>query len=313
MLLGTEYERLVASAGGVSTLWSDPEFLTGFGESRGTWRVHYQGLPDEAQLALPYFERSTPLGTIVTLPPLLRYCAPVFAEGMSPAARGRALADACERISLQYGLTTLSFDPSTSALLPEDLPGLQWRPTYVIQLGPEVDPTRLPNKTMRRRLRRAREHWQLRTGPFTEEVHDVLETTYHRQGITVPYDRAVLGEHFKALAERGLAVSHQAVDAEGRVQGASIVIADQRAAYCWVSGSTDVGRAHDAGSLVLAEDVAWAHRTGRQSVDFLGSALPGPAENRRQLGGQLTHYAYVQRDRAWWAKARRWWRNRSGA
>ena len=310
MPLDATYQRLYAEASAPRSLWSDPAFLAGFGESRGAWHVQYVGPAGSPQLALPYFARATPLGAVVTLPPLLRYVEPLFVGEPTPSVRARLLEAAIEALSARHGLSTFSFTPETSALLPEDLSGLQWRPTYRVPLGEGVNTARLANKTMRRRLRRAREHWRLTTGPLTESVLEVLEAAFARQGIGVPYDRTVLAAHFAQLHASGQAVSHQCLDERGAVQAASVVIADERAAYCWVSGSTDAARAHDGGSLVLAADVAWAQATGRRWADFLGSALPGPAENRRQLGGERSRYAYVQRDRAWWAKLRRRWRQR---
>lgn len=315
MPLDAAYRDFVAGCP-TATVWHRAELLTCFGrEARhADWdaAVH-RDAAGGIVAALPYYAKRRLDGRVVVMPAPIRYLGPVF----DPAYAARVgFAEAYRRVLAGLPTGLRSFDQAWSPALPPPavaLAGAQFRsaarPTYLVDLtGGAEALARRPNKSMRKRLRRAERYWRCTPEPLTADAHDVLEASVRREGVDVGYRRDALGEALGALGEAG--VAHVARHPDGSIGAVSVAIADEGTGYCWLSGSTLRARDHDGGSYVLWCDVSWAQRRGCAQVDFLGSALPGPAENRRQLGGRRAEYPYVYRDAAPWTRALRWWRTR---
>ena len=315
MPLTPAYRAFVAACP-TATVWHRAELLTCFGtEARGgDWdAAACRDGGGRLMAALPFYRKRRVDGRVVVMPAPVRYLGPVF-DAAYVAAVG--FAEAFRRVVAELPGDLRSFDQAWSPQLPP--PGVALaaagfrsasRPTYLVDLtgGPEAL-ARRPNKSMRKRLRRAERYWTCTPEALTGAAHEVLEASLRRAGVEVGYRREALDAALAALGEDG--VVHVARHPDGEIGAVSVAIADAATGYCWLSGSTLRARERDGGSYVLWRDVCWAQARGCAQVDFLGSALRGPAENRRQLGGQLTTYPYVYRDGAVWTRALRWWRGR---
>ena len=289
-------------------VWHDADFLgaLGAGLSHGHWSYVNWTEAGELVGVLPYFRRQRFGISSITVPPLARYADPLFAPHVV-ARQGvmSCVEQVLERLPRGMASVDLAWSPDVVADVSPTLilAGLQvsLHPTYRLRLPPTA--AELPSlfsSSTRKRYLRAQRQLQLKRGPLSQEGLDLLSTPYERQELSQPYDDRVLRAAFEHLRQQGHAIAHEAYDVDGQLLAASILLLDQQGAYSWVSGSSDAGRKHAAGSYLFAEEMRTAQERGHYNYDFLGSALPGPAANRRSLGGHLTHYVTWHREAGWW-------------
>lgn len=297
------YRRFVA-AHPDAAVWHDPDFCealappTLLSAYRGVTLTDARG---EVLAAVPVYRKWRPWGRVLAIPPFGRYADPLTRDG---GAEGVAQAVAVLAKAFQ-GCTAVDHFLSPEAserLLPAlraRMQGLEVLPrtTYRIAIdAPPEEIKRRASKDKRRQLRRAADYWTYRHEGLTPEVLDVLEATYARQGMRVPYQRAALQRLAVALAPSdGIAIGC-ARHPDGSLGAVSIAIAGARQVYCLLSGAREDARQQAGGSFVLSQAVDWAYASGRGQLDFLGSDLAGPGRNRKELGGVRGAYAHLR----WW-------------
>ncbi len=311
MALDAQYREFVATHDPAS-VWHDADFLECFGKDSFGAQWDYVCIHSAGELVgvLPYYTRLKLWGRIAQMPILLRYGGPLVSQTWLDSV-GQTEAEHAVKLALPSKLAQFSqtWNPHKFPYQHTDTTeinnafSVEARPTYIVPLDGEwEDVQRLANKTMRRRLRKARSYWQCETGALDEAALELIEAPLKRQNLKIPYRRQALVNMFEIMRQKGRAVSHRALDPNGVLQAVSIALADDEVGYCWLSGSSDAARPHDGGSYVLAMDMKWAWQRQLKKLDFLGSALPGPAENRRQLGGQLSYYPHIFYSKSVFAK-----------
>jgi len=252
-------------------------------------------------------------GLVIVTPPLARYCSPLFIEEyLVEVGAENAICNLLNALPKGYVSLDQQWHPSLFAEASvASCVEVKEMPTYKIELPPTLEEVMmLPRKKMRKTLRNATKYWTLRKVQLDEEGIVMLGAPFVRQQKPVPYEGRTVLAAYNVLSKRGQAVCHYAYDPQGVLQGASVCLSDKHTAYCWITGSSDEARDNSCGSFLLASEVLWAFEKGLQAVDFLGSALPGPAENRRHLGGILHSYPHVYVDANFLTKALRSWRMR---
>ncbi len=327
--LGEEYRAFVGAHPG-ATLWHDADFLDCLAAGVPGGALHFADLREGAALrgVLPFFLRRRFGLSQVIVPPLARYAPPlvdaeVLARDGAEASAARLL-DRVRAISrrgtwLPPGPLSLdlAWAPSTldSDAWPTALAGFRcaMQPTYRINLVQPPQSLRAGlSRSMRKRIKRAEGAVRIERGPLTTDDLALLAAPFARQRLALPFSVDVVADALALLAPQGRAIGTRATDAAGELLGVSVLLLDRHAAYAWVSASTEHARELAVGSYLLWSEVGHAHDLGLGCHDFLGSALPGAAANRRALGGELCHYpTWSSESVAWRALSR--WRRRGGA
>ena len=305
-----DYRRFVA-AHPDATLWHDPEVLRALeppGERGAYHGVVVRDTSGQVAAAVPVYRKRRVDGTVATVPPLARYADPLTALPRDGGGEAQAVAVLREAwrdcVSVDHVLGSRAA-PLVGALRAA-FPGLgvRERATYLVPLDDGLDAAhRRVSRSKRKRLRKAEDYWQATDVGLSRACGDVLAAPFRRRGLAVPYDESVLQALAIALAPRGAFRIDAARHPDGTLGAAALVIADEGTAYALLSGSTDAARAYDGGSYVLWRNVAYAAERGCRRLDFLGSDLPGPAQNRRDLGGVRETYVQVWLDRRPWTRA----------
>ncbi|MFK8054901.1 MAG: GNAT family N-acetyltransferase [Saprospiraceae bacterium] len=298
-----------------ATVWHDADFLTCLTahETTHDWSSVELSVDGDLVGILPICTKKRVDGLVITTPPLARYCSPLFEEAyLAKVGAESAICSLLEALPKGYSSLDQQWHPSLFAKASAaSCVEVKELPTYKIELPDTFEEViMLPRKKMRKTLRSATKHWTLRQVQLDEEGIALLGSPFVRQQKPVPYDGRTVLAAYNLLSERGQAVCHYAYDPQGVLQGASVCLADAHTAYCWITGSSDEARDNSCGSFLLSTEVQWAFEKGLKEVDFLGSALPGPAENRRHLGGVLHSYPHVYVDANFMTKALRGWRMR---
>ena len=303
MALDAEYREFVAEQP-AATLWHEADFLTCLGAEGGRWT--YVAARDERSgalvAALPAYVKRHLRGLVrtVTLPPLVRYCGPLFAAGLPPAERQRAadrLVEAARGLGLRFAQ---AWPPHTAGLLDDrdGVHGLHVRPraTYFFDVtgGPDAILARA-HKSNRRRLRRALEHFTVERARATLEDAAMLRTPFARQGLKrAPYDEAELLHAAELLHVRDQATCVRVRTAEGRLAASLIALRDRHRGYLWVTGADRTAGNGMAGSLAYYGGLCWAGEAGLTEVDALGSDDPQRAAHRMRLGARRRAYAELR-------------------
>ncbi len=298
-----------------ATVWHDADFLeclTAY-DNIHEWSDALLEVDGNLVGVLPICCKKRVDGLVITTPPLARYCSPLFDDNyLKEVGAAGAICDLVDVLPKGYSSFDQQWHPSmfdqvnfSNCVLVKE------QPTYKLQLPDTLEEVAmLPRKKMRRTLRSATKYWTLRKGELDAKGLAMLRSPFERQRLPVPYDERVVASAYSLLASKGRAVCHYAIDPNGIMQGATICISDEHTAYCWIAGSSIEARSNSCGSYLLAAEINWAFEQGLKEVDFLGSALAGPAENRRQLGGVLHPYPHVYIDTNFMTKALRKWRMR---
>lgn len=307
--------RAFVAAHPAATVWHDADFLECLTahESIHDWSAAELIVDGVLVGVLPICTKKRVDGHVITTPPLARYCSPLFRSAyLRSVGEKRAICALIDCLPKGYVSLDQQWHPTLyESTLEANCVQTKELPTYKIELPKSLEEViMLPRKKMRKSLRQAAEYWTLTQGKVNAEVLGLLKSPFHRQQLEVPFDDQPILSAFEYLESKEQAVCHFAHDPNGELQGATICLADNHAAYCWIAGSSEEARPYSCGSFLLATEVRWAFERGLQEVDFLGSALPGPAENRRHLGGTKHLYPHVYTDKTLLTKGIRSWRMR---
>ena len=318
MPLDHTYAAFVAAAP-AATVWHDAAVLEAVCSADQRVSADYVAVREAGALVgvLPFCRKARLDGWTVMMPPLLRYCGPVFDAAW---LREVGAAAALERLWAVLPRGYRSFDQSwgPGAFPPEVVRAAGWRGgvrerrTHRIDLSAGEDAaTAGRSKRMRKDLRRAGERL---TSDFSvhvdAEVHDVLEAPYRRQNMPTPYSRAVVDALFRELGPRGRICCARLRDGGGDLKAAAVYLADGHTGYAFLAGAEAEARKYSGGNYAVALGPEWAAGRGLGGFDFLGSDMVGIADTLRRMGGVATGYGHLSHDAAAWARAVRWWRGR---
>ena len=315
MALDATYRAFVAAQPG-ATIWHAPAMLEAVTSADERLSVDYVALEQAGRTVcvLPFCRKARPDGWVVTVPPLLRYCGPLF-DG--EWLRGVGYTFALELLGQVLPAGYRSLDQSWSPALPlGHVRAMTWpsgvvtRTTHLLDLRPGIDAIHAARaKQVRYDLRRARRLFDVK---FHAQVspgdHDLLEAPYRRQGMAAPYDRAVVDRLAAVYGPAGQLACARISDAEGRPRAAAVYLADQTSGYAYLTGADEASRKYGLSNFAVSLGPEWAAGKGLTEFDFLGSDHPGIADTLRRLGGVPTSYGHVYRDTVPWTKALRMWR-----
>lgn len=129
-------------------------------------------------------------------------------------------------------------------------------------------------ESTRRAIRKAEKRLHVGSRADADDLHRMMRATFGRQGLDAPVDEALLDRVVGASTERGRGMTLSAVDDDGRLHGAVLLVWDDDRAYYLGGGADPELRSSGAQSLLLWEAVKHAATTS-ETFDFEGSMVPG--------------------------------------
>lgn len=296
-------------------IWHDSRFIEAVLPADGRHQAVYFRYPlqGEIRAVLPAILKRRLDGPVITMPPLMRYCGPLFAVDLSLEQRAEA-ADFLLREALKHCISfDQSWPPATSALFQASWPvKRRLRPTYFLATRPDLAAQiELANKSTRRKMRRASEIWELeQLTRVSESEIEVLAQPFKNQKLKPPYDPNILIAATNSLSACGLASILRCKHAEGWTGAVSVMLKDRHFGYTWVMGGIIQQGLKAPGHYLDLNAAILAHKSQLPLLDFLGSELPGVAEGHRILGAEKQTYAHFYADKRPWTSILRAWRMR---
>lgn len=241
-----------------------------------------------AGIPLPRKRRA---GLVLYHPPLLTpYLGPVFdfSEAESDREklslmrhRGEQLAQAIN------GFDSLYYACGASA---SDLQGFLWAGfraelAYTFRFDAGTTPDAALEDMARTHRQKLRKHEQyiIETGEGIGVLAALSNQTFARQGISCPFNEALLHRLWNTLSKRNRATLYTARDLAGRPVSSLFVVHDDRTSYQIVSGINISVRDSPAGYLLTWRAICDALTAGR-AFDFEGSRLRGVEQYYRRWG-----------------------------
>jgi hypothetical protein len=252
---------------------------------------------------LPYVVRGRRRLRVLTMPPLTQTLGPWLER--SPAKPAHALSDEHERLAaLEAALPAAAsfvqhFSPTVLNALPFHWAGYRLELQYTYRLEGLRSEEALwdglrPN--VRREIRKARKHVEVREDLALDRFHATWAKTFARQGLRAPVSLAELERLDAACAARGARAMLFGQDDAGGVHAVSYVVWDENAAYYLLGGGDPELRTSGAGSLLMWESIMRA-RAVTDVFDFEGSMLRPVERFFRAFGSRQAPYLRVSRAR----------------
>lgn len=157
-------------------------------------------------------------------------------------------------------------------------------------------------KNYRQKIRSAEEKINVREDLPLAELHRLVGLSFERQSLEPPVDFAFLQNLYAALSEHESGKLFFAVDTNGQVHSAALLVWDKQSAYYLMSGDDPALRASGAAVLLKWAAIRYAKNVlGVPIFDFEGSMLRGVEQGRRDFGAQQRAYFRVRREwSVWW-------------
>lgn len=194
-------------------------------------------------------------------------------------------------------LVRIPMHPDTLSWLPFHRRGFRVEPhvSYVIDRLDDLDSawSGIAGRT-RRVIRNAERRLEVQRDESADRLAAMVEATYRRQRLGVPYDPSVLHRAVAASVSRERGVVLTAVDDDERVHSSLFCVWDDRRAWYLGGGGDPELRSSGAGSLLMWELIKEAAKHVDR-FDFEGSMLPGVEHYFRKFGGRQETYFFATR------------------
>ncbi len=188
--------------------------------------------------------------------------------------------------------------PSLQNWLPMYWAGYQQstRYTYILQVDDLEQVKAGCNRNVRRTIHKGESRLHLEEQADIAVLYLLLEKSFARQHLSLPYSLPLLTKHIQSLEENHAVKLFFALDDAGNYHGASALSWDQHRAYYHLSGDDPTFRESGAGIYLTWKAIEYtqAHLRGRV-FDFLGSMLPGVELVRRNFGARQEPYFRISK------------------
>ncbi|HIG74312.1 MAG TPA: GNAT family N-acetyltransferase [Bacteroidetes bacterium] len=272
-------------------LWEQAAVRTPFahpGYAEAVGRVF--GLAPVAALAdgagvIGWEKRRGPIRALA-LPPATPYVAPLVAEWPREAEIVRqrtALGGLARDLAGDVQQATLALPPDWRDARPFAWAGWRLETRYTAVADPSGDPLARWSHGTRQRARRHADTYQLREGS-AEIAHaaSFQVQSYERKSLALGISADTLATLGETLVELGLARAFGAYR-DGACEAAALFAVDGPRAIYWLSGSEP----GPAMSVLFLHAMTALAADGVTTLDLGGANVPGVAQFKRQLGGEL--------------------------
>jgi len=128
-----------------------------------------------------------------------------------------------------------------------------------------------------------------------EDLWDLVNKTFIRQGGASPFKRERLNYFIDTLQKRGAFVSFGAYDKSGRCIAVCGLVYDDKSSYLLLNGICRDNNIRGANDYMLSHTIEYFHNRCKY-YDFEGSILVGVEPFYRRFGGELTPYMKIWND-----------------
>ncbi len=145
-------------------------------------------------------------------------------------------------------------------------------------------------------LKKAPQRLEIRHDLGIEAYYEINRKTYARQEIEPPFSLALLQSNMKALEKAQAGLPFFAVDAEGRLHAAALLVWDEQTAYYHSAGGDPELRKSGAGIYVVWAMIRYAvEQLGLKNFDFAGSMIPAIEKIWLNFGAQKKEYFHIEK------------------
>lgn len=259
--------------------------------SEGSWEVVFLEKEGQTIGALPYYLKQKGPFRYITMPPLTKFMGPFLlpAYQRQPAYYKQLLQQLPRVSSLTQNF---HYPASTGTLFPHKtffsyrLKGIQDLPATRAKLA------RYYRNSI---LKKAPDTLQIRHDLGVKAYYEINQKTYARQGIDPPFSLALLEQNIAALTAHQAGKLFFAVDGQGRVHAAALLVWDRHTAWYHSAGGDPELRKSGAGIYVVWEMIRYAVEVlALQEFDFAGSMIPAIEKIWLNFGAERRDYVHVE-------------------
>lgn len=268
-----------------------------------SWDVVLIEKGGKIEAALPYVRRKRLGLTILTVPNLT----PALGPWLRPYKGKPAKAIAREKNLLtdlfaalpDHGLYQQNWNVEHKNWQPLFWKGFEQSTGYTYRLESLADTDAIwgaMEQNTRNDVRKARDREGVivRSAASTNELLEVCNKTFYRQGMKPPYSLAFVAGLVDAAKARNAVDLLVAVDADGNLHAGAMIVYDDNAAYYLMGGGDPEFRNSGAASLVLWEAILRS-KERVSTFDFEGSMIEPIERFFRGFGGTLTPYLRIHK------------------
>jgi lipid II:glycine glycyltransferase (peptidoglycan interpeptide bridge formation enzyme) len=191
------------------------------------------------------------------------------------------------------------YTPVLNNWLPFHWKGFRQTTRYTYLLEDLSDLSRIHRgmeSSVRTHIRKAKDQLEVIRTKDLDGFYAMLEQTFDRQQLRVPFSKNLLQRLDTALNERDRCRIYMAKDKQGRIHAAAYILLDDQKASYLLSGTHPELRKSGAAYFLLWEIIKDCARQVHQ-FDFEGSMQPQLEAVFRSFGGVLTPYLRIQKSK----------------
>lgn len=229
-------------------------------------------------------------------PLLTPFLGPLWVKGTSSRKQLHLMQELVAALpSVSFFQTT--FRPGESSALPFQWQGYQLRTRFTFQLtfdgvhSPFSNAGRDVSRRMRKDTTKA---LRVESSEDMNLLYGHLKAVFTRQGSTFNQHRAKWLNIGTSLLHRKQGVLLIAKDDRGQVLASQLIGWDNTSIYLLATGSSEKGRDVDAYYRIIGEMPRF-FPSGKRTIDFCGSMLPGVAEFNAGLGARAVPYQEIRK------------------
>ncbi len=253
---------------------------------------------------LPYLIKKKGLFDVSIMPPLTPYLGPyvvpfIGVKRVEAYSYYRKVINALIPKISEMDYFAQKFSPDITDWYPFFRNGYQQTTSYTYILDNIRDQENVWNgmkNTVRTVIRKTEDNLEIVPLEDPRILYALVEETFKRQKLSVPYPETILSNIWNACKERGCGFMLQALDAQENVHAAILIVRDESVAYNLVIGVSEEEKNSGAVQRLIWEAI----KKSSESVDvfnFEGSMLPHIEPVFRHFGGELTPYFRISRDK----------------
>jgi hypothetical protein len=285
----------------VNSIFEQPWWLDAVAPGRWTAAEVKRG--DKVVARLPYAQRRRLGLSTIGQPPFTQTLGPWLAPREGKYARQletekKLLGELIEQLP-EVDFFRQSLAPALTNWLPFYWAGFDATVRYTYRIEDLSDIERVKSEFqdhVRRGIRKAEGVVEVDPDYPLEDLLQLNEQTYARQGVKSPDDPDLVRRLDAACAQRGARRIFGAVDSGGRVHAALYVVWDDRTFYALINARDPELQTHGSNTLLYWEAIQLASQVS-QVFDFEGSMLEPIEHYFRGFGGRQTPYFSVSHAR----------------
>lgn len=170
------------------------------------------------------------------------------------------------------------------------------RYTYVIDKNKTIDEIyKNFDGQIRKGLKKAEKNLEIKENLDSKTFYDLVERTYFRQNMKVPFEYETLKKIYKNLEENNSLKVFYAIDKESNIHSATLMGIDKESVYYLISGTDERFRDSQALTLLIYQGILLAIRENKK-FDFEGSMKKNIEIFFRKFGAEQKQYFDISKE-----------------